>query len=204
MDRADDGIAKSMKRRFSQLSWVLVALSSSCAPAPHFAHSPVAGAAVNGPHSLVGSWARAGRDNGERALVSKDGDDGVKVLLFASGGKPADIPTVRLRLTRFGAADWAVADMQTLGPGSPTAAPYVMLRYEYNGQDRLCARTMAASPLVAAVRTGQLEGVVGRDGGRETVAITAPAEAWVGWWETQPDQAALLGGAEGCFVRVED
>lgn len=202
-----------MSTTFSKMALLgvmtIVLLLTGCSMTPNFVHAPPASLRVPLPPEIQGAWAREGPNNGERARVTAQGDGTVRVDFYKLNPSPQDKPQapVIVQALHFDGTDWLLVDLRELaareGAKYPGEAPYKLIKYVMEDDNRLCGILPSASRFAQAIKAGQLQGQV------KTyvepmidVTVTSPGEEWVKWWSDLPASEKLFAQPVFCFQRV--
>ncbi|HJV76379.1 MAG TPA: hypothetical protein VJ654_19310 [Noviherbaspirillum sp.] len=184
-------------------------LLAGCSGSPDFVHQPPASYRVPLPADIQGVWAREGKDNGERARVSALGDGTVRIDIFSTRPDAKHIPDTPLiaQALRFDNTDWLLVDrnkLSTMEHGRYTDnAPYRLIKYVLEDDNRLCGIEPSASLFAAAIKAGKLEGRVDDYAGPfKHVTVSSPGEIWVNWWSGLPASEKIFAQPVFCFQRV--
>lgn len=184
-------------------------LLTGCSMTPHFVNAPPASYRVPLPPEIQGVWAREGKDNGERARVTAQEDGTVHIDFYKTKPAPADKPQapVLAQALRFDDTDWLLVDLRELaareGDKYRGEAPYKLIKYVMEDDNRLCGILPSASLFAKAIKAGQLEGSV------KTyvepmidVTVISQGEEWVKWWSGLPASEKMFAQPVFCFKRV--
>ncbi|MGE5486178.1 MAG: hypothetical protein ACM3PQ_00080 [Methanosarcina sp.] len=195
--------------RIALASAMLAALLTGCSMTPNFVQAPPPSYRVPLPPEIQGVWAREGKDNGERARITALGDGTVRVDLFKTRPSAEDKPQapVFVQALRFDDTDWLLVDLRELaareGAKYPGDAPYKLIKYVMENDNRLCGILPSASRFAQAIKAGQLQGSV------KTyvepminVTVTSPGAEWVKWWSELPSSDKMFAQPVFCFQRV--
>lgn len=184
-------------------------LLGGCGVSPNFVHAPPAASRVPLPSKIQGVWAREGKDNGERARIVNLDDGTVRVDIFNVTPRPKDKPQEPLvaQALRFDETDWLLIDMRRLavreGDTYTGNAPYRLIRYALEGENRLCGIEPSANPFAKAIESGQLQGEVQNYvGSIKRVTVSSTGEEWVRWWSRLPASGKIFAQPVFCFQRV--
>ncbi|KIF81688.1 hypothetical protein [Noviherbaspirillum autotrophicum] len=195
-----------------RLNWISIAavLLAGCGGAPDFVYEPPASYRVPLSADIQGVWAREGKDNGERARVSALADGMLRIDFFSTRPDARHIPDTPLiaRALRFDNTDWLLVDRNRLSALQHSqytgSAPYRLIKYALEGDNRLCGIEPSASLFAAAIDAGKLEGKVERYAGPFMhVTVTSPGEGWVKWWSELPASEKMFAQPVFCFQRVD-
>ena len=185
------------------LLWV-----AGCASSPDFVHPPPASYRMLPPAAIDGVWAREGPDNGERVRVTRLEGGAVKFDFIHSADRETPLPGPLLGETvRFGELDWLVVDRRVLGAAFGDRysgkAPYTLVQFALESDDRICAIAPSARPFAEAVRAGRLAGTVD-DSFKPwvRVVVSAAGEDVVRWWSTLPAADKVFAPPAACFMRT--
>lgn len=190
-------------------TFIVTLLLAGCGGSPDFVHAPPASYRVPLPADIQGVWAREGKDSGERARVSALGDGTVRIDFFSTRPDAKHIPDTPLiaQALRFDNTDWLLVDRNKLSAMEHSQyagdAPYRLIKYVLEDDNRLCGIEPSASLFAAAITAGKLEGKVKSYAGPfKYVTVSSPGEVWVNWWSGLSASEKMFAQPVYCFQRV--
>lgn len=191
---------------------VLCALLVTGCGSPAFHHPPPANFASPLPDGVAGLWARAGKDNGERARISAPRNGQVRIHVYKVGEEDSDEALhLSARTYRFDDTDWIVVEPDRLTENQAGAetgdrqVTYVLLKYIRHGEDKLCGAMLDPEAFALAIQSGALDGRVDPPTipAKTTVTVSSSGEDWMDWWMSLPASAKKFRGEElYCFQRA--
>src|SRR4051794_41096968 len=119
----------------SNWAGIAAVLLAGCGSSPNFVHEPPDAYRVSLPADIQGVWAREGKDNGERARVTAQGNGAVRIDIFKTRPSAQDKPQVPVfaQALRFDDTDWLLIDLRELaareGDTYTGNAPYKLIKY---------------------------------------------------------------------------